>query len=203
MPRAGIPANGNPPSMPPSPLPSAAGAAPRPVPARAAAARAGAAAVQACGTDNDPTKPACPIPADSAAALPPTKPAEADLSTPEPNPSAIAGANAAVADGSRPFSFSPVDRPALAIHAVELITDSIGLSELSAEDGDDSGEARPCNAEGSIEVTWVSAACVFVTIELPLTWATTAPCAASPAGLATCCGEVNGVNIDAAADEPA
>lgn len=210
-PRPAGPAIGNPPNMPPGPC-ATAGTAPRPVPARVVAAPVGAAVVQACGTDNDPTKPARPIPADTCAALPPNP----DNPT-GPDPSALAteGAKvAAMAAGIRFFSFSALDSPALAIHAVELVTDNSEPIDDIADDEvddspdvddvvDDSGEDRFCSAVGTVEVTWVSTAWVFVAVELPVTWATAAPCAASPDGLVVCCGEVNGGNIAAAADAAA
>jgi hypothetical protein len=68
-------ANGNAPSMPGS-CSVAGGAAPRPVSASAAARPVdaiGAAPVHVCGTDNDPTKAARPVLAETAAPMPPRR----------------------------------------------------------------------------------------------------------------------------------
>ena len=59
----------------------------------------GAAPVQVCGTDNDPTRAARPVPAETAAPMPPppksAKPAEPDVSIAEPSPPARGGATVA------------------------------------------------------------------------------------------------------------
>lgn len=68
---------------------------------------------------------------------------------------------------------------------------------------DDSGDASCCRAVGTVEVTCDRTACASVLAELPVAWATAAPCPARPAGLLAGCGAVNGVKSDALAEAPA
>ena len=63
---------------------------------------------------------------------------------------------------------------------LELPTDNAGVSNDVA--ADDSGEANPCSAVGTVEISWVSTACMFVAASVLVVRVTTAPCAARPAG---------------------
>jgi hypothetical protein len=64
------------------------------------------------------------------------------------------------------------------------------------------GDASPCSAVGTAEVSCDSTACVFAA-DVPLAWATAAACPASPPGLVVGAGGVNGVSVVACADAPA
>lgn len=183
---------------------------------------AGAAAAQVCGTNNAPIEAARPIPADTAAPRSPVEPV--DPSAPEPSPAVSPEASppvrpdpaaavlAAPTAGIRFFTWFAFDSSELEIHPTELVIDMPVLSGLSDElnedsddvvEVDDRGEESCCSAVGTAEVTCDSTAWVFVLAEVPVAWATAAPCPASPAGLVVGCGGVNGDKVDAAAEEPA
>lgn len=146
-PRPAKPANGAPNRLP-GPLAPTPGAAARLVAGSAVAVGliAGAAAAQVCGTDNAPTVPARPIPAETAA--PPSPGEPVDPSAPEPSapvspeasppvrldPEAVLAAPTA---GIRFFTWFAFDRSALDIHPTELVIDIPVLSGLSDELNDD------------------------------------------------------------------
>lgn len=222
MPRPLILARGNPPSMAPGTPASADGTALRLVPNSAVAPGliGDAAAAQLCGADNAPTKLARPIPAVAAALVPrPGKPADASTFVPDPSPpsagaSVVAAVLARLAFGIRLCSWFALDRPALAIHPVELVIDSTVLIELIDDDNDDNddvdeddvddaGAASPCSVCGMANIACDSVAWVFEVADVAVAWATAAPWVASAVGLVVCCGGVNGVNVDAAAEEAA
>lgn len=219
MPRMGAPARGNPPNIPPESPATPAGTAPRPVPDNAVAAGliAGTAAPQLCGTDNAPIDAARPVPADTAAPSPvnPVDPIALEPSPavrpdarPPARPDPEAALLAAPRAGASDFIWFRFDRSPAEIYPTELVIDKPVLRELrdDVDDvavADDRGEASPCSAVGTVEVTCDSAAWVFVAAEVPVACATAIPCAASAVGLAVWGGGVNGVSVAAAADEPA
>lgn len=71
------------------------------------------------------------------------------------------------------------------------------------DDEDDAGEARLCNFVGTVEVSCDSAVCVLVPADVAVAWLTVAACPSSPAALVVCCGAVNGVTVEAAAEAAA
>jgi hypothetical protein len=73
----------------------------------------------------------------------------------------------------------------------------------AAADVEGKGDASPCSAVGTAEVSCDSTVCVFVAAEVPVAWATAAAWPACPPGLVVVAGGVNGVSVVADADEPA
>lgn len=65
---------------------------------------------------------------------------------------------------------------------------------------DASGDASPCSAVGTADISCDSVLCTPLPAAVPVTWAKAAAWPASPAGLVVCAGCVNGVNVDAAAE---
>ncbi|MGH7734440.1 MAG: hypothetical protein ACREOE_12255 [Gemmatimonadales bacterium] len=182
---------------------------------------AGAPAAQVCGTDNAPIEAARPRPADTAPPLPPLprpgKPADPNTPAPEPNPparadpAASAPLAAALVVDIRDFDVFAIDQPLCASDDTVDTGDMTVFRFFSASSGDvddiddveDSGEASPCSVAGTADIACDSTICVFAAAEVPVAWATAAPWAANPPGLVACCGGVNGVNVEAAAEAPA
>lgn len=67
------------------------------------------------------------------------------------------------------------------------------------DDVDEVGDARLCS---NVEISCDSDACE-VPAEVPVAWVTAAAALATPAGLVVCGADVNGVNVEAAAEFPA
>jgi hypothetical protein len=64
------------------------------------------------------------------------------------------------------------------------------------------GDASPCSAVGTAEVSWDSVVCALPA-DVPAAWVTATVWSANPAGLVVCAGGVNGVTVVAAAEAPA
>jgi hypothetical protein len=73
----------------------------------------------------------------------------------------------------------------------------------AAADVEGKGEASPCSAVGTAEVSSDSTVCVLVAVDVAVAWATAAAWPLSPPGLMLCGGGVNGVSVVADADTPA
>jgi hypothetical protein len=99
-----------------------------------------------------------------------------------------------------PFSPSrPFKNPAIPVVAVF----DPGAKGLTPTEADDSGEESPCNALGIVVTTCDSVDCTPALAEVPVAWLTAPAWLAAAAWLVVCGGELNGVTVAAAADEPA
>jgi hypothetical protein len=67
----------------------------------------------------------------------------------------------------------------------------------------DSGDESPCSALGTVETTCDSVDCTPALDDVPVAWATAPAWLAAPPALVVCGGELNGVTVAAAAEEPA
>ncbi|MGH7042131.1 MAG: hypothetical protein ACREFY_08365 [Acetobacteraceae bacterium] len=63
-------------------------------------------------------------------------------------------------------------------------------------DADEVRAARLWSVPGIADTSWDS----WVRMLVPAAWADDAPCATNPAGLVVCCGALNGVTFEAAAE---
>jgi hypothetical protein len=72
-----------------------------------------------------------------------------------------------------------------------------------AAEMDCNGDASPCSAVGTSEVSCDSNACVFVAADVAVARASAAACPDTPPALPMGSGEVNGVKCVAVADVPA
>jgi hypothetical protein len=204
---------------------SAAGAAPTSLPDNADAAWLIVGA-EACGTDNAPTKLALPKPAVTA---PLPKSAALSIPAPEAAPAPRADPNGvaapASAGGAAAFASMPAANATLAAGGIKpspapiaavsgtpstvCSTDDASDSWLRIpespevdDDVDAAGDASPCSAVGTAEVSWDSVVCA-VPAEVPVVWVTAAVWPSSPLGLVVGAGGVNGVIVVAAAEAPA
>ena len=183
---------------------------------------AGAAAAQLCGTDIVPTNVARPMPADTGA-LPklavgagPTAPIAAMPSAAVPEASAPGAAvlRACMTDMSAPAWVTP----ATDIGVNELLArfdskfvrspgarpSGVAMAEsVEAGGADATGDARFCSAGGTVEITCDSVDCTPALDDVPAAWATAPVWFAAPAALVVSDGELNGVTVAAAAEDPA
>src|ERR1700722_3089537 len=67
----------------------------------------------------------------------------------------------------------------------------------------DIGDASPCRVLGTVETTCDSVDCTPALDDVPVAWATAPAWLAAPPALVVCGGELNGVTVAAAAEEPA
>ena len=65
------------------------------------------------------------------------------------------------------------------------------------------GDAMLCSAVGIVETTCDSVDCTPALDDVPVAWATVPAWLAAPAALVVSGGELNGVTVDAAAEDPA
>src|ERR1700733_8487219 len=79
------------------------------------------------------------------------------------------------------------------------------LSELEGGPAPGAAVARLCSASGTAENVWETVETVFCALpaEVVSAWLTAAIWLDTPPGSVLCCGEVNGVSVVAAADQPA
>jgi hypothetical protein len=192
------------PGVPAGPL---SAPAPKPLPVNAVAIDrvAGAAAAQLCGADNPPTKVARPIPADT----PPLRAADA-APPPRPDPGAgrtpLAGFASA---GSKCRVKSESVISTFLIDEIEVLVSWLASkspkskkSPKEVNDGGSAAAAGDASPRSAVVIAEIID-CALVAADVPLAWATAAPCAACPAGLVFWAGAVNGVSVDALAEEAA
>jgi hypothetical protein len=67
----------------------------------------------------------------------------------------------------------------------------------------DIGDASSCRVLGTVETTCDSVDCTPALDDVPVAWATAPTWLAAPPALVVCGGELNGVTVAAAAEEPA
>ena len=173
---------------------------------------------QLCGTDNAPRAAARPSPADTVLVPPapnPAEPADQNAPAPEPRPPGRANPGAATCGPTALRTGANVLASCSAEDVLKIVALDVDISELSelnnvnAEvdvdggDGTVPGTASCCNALGIMEVSVDDVACASAVIDVPVACATAAPWAANPAGLVAGGAGTNGVNVVAAADEPA
>src|ERR1700739_3319308 len=75
--------------------------------------------------------------------------------------------------------------------------------DVAAADVQGKGEASPCSAVGTAEVSCDSTVCVLAAADVPVAWASAAAWPPSPPGLVLCGAGVNGGSVVADADTPA
>lgn len=201
-----------------------AGTALRLVLGNVAAARriSGAAVAQPCGTDNPPTVEAWPKPADTPG--PPSGP-DADTRPSAPGTAGTAAAAGAAAEAAEeaptPIAPEPQTLPMMPPSAQKpsVVATDVAISEIEGRVTldvalwiapspvcavDASGVASPWSACGAADISWpvdmIACACPA---DVPTAWLTASACPASPAGLVVSCWGVNGVNVEALAEEAA
>lgn len=189
----------------------------------------GATADRLGGTDNPPTWPAPPIAADIPDPTPPRPGKPADPSAPglnrfnSPNPDAPAAPRAPCGKPKRDndcrmncgLNGPPASAPLVTAVLKKLPFRKVPKAELFEPFSSDakfdpepefsrvssslSKPPAPVDAEFVVELSPPS----MVLAEVLVAWATAAACPAGPAALVVCGAAVNGVNCEAAAEEPA
>jgi hypothetical protein len=202
------------PPGPPATVPGGASGLP---PSAEAMGLVGATADQLGGTDNPPTRPAPPIAADIPDP-PPRLGKLADPSAPGLNRFSSPDAPALLApckelkpanDCRRNCGLNgpPASAPLVTAVLKKLPLRKVPRAELSeplSKLASPEGESRfPNNDDSPVDVDVLAAELPLVPAEVPVAWATAAAWPASPAELVVGCGAANGVNCEAAADEPA
>jgi hypothetical protein len=80
----------------------------------------------------------------------------------------------------------------------------VGEVSTPSPDVESADEVLPPSNDVSHEaVDALLVAEVLLAADVPVAWATAAACPASPVALVVCCGAANGVNCEAAAEDPA
>ena len=214
-------------ATPPGPPATAPGGASGLPPSAEAIGLVGATADQLGGTDNPPTWPAPPIAADIPDPTPPRPGKPADPSAPGLNRSNNPRPDAPAAPFAPWRKLKPandcrmncgLNGPPASAPLVTAVLKKLPLKKVPKAEPSEppskpdrldeepvDGVRSPSNDDSpvAVDALVVLTELPLVPAEVPVAWATAAACPASPAELVVGCGAANGVNCEAAAEEPA